>query len=407
MHSIGPFPYHPALTALPRPNMGAAFDLVQRGQTRRPRIAITLGDAAGIGPELIAKLLSNPANSQRADIVLLADESEFRSALADAGDLHVSLSSNPAGPRTIQILDDNTASQYPVARGEISVAGGARCLYQLKKALSMVQAGEIDGIVFAPLNKSSLKLAGMTEEDELRWFAKQLNFEGTTSEINIAGPLWTGRVTSHIPLAGVAERITQKSVSNAIELLHRLRYAPRLCLTCRSLNCDRWESGIDSPRLAVCALNPHNGENGSFGRQEIDHIRPAVAAARENGVDVQGPYPCDTIFLKREHFDGIITMYHDQGQIAMKLLSFDGGVTVQGGLPMPVATPAHGTAFDIAGKNMADVKSTQNAFDIAVTMAERKISKGVRPQQQGLDFQLTKPGVPITKTTVVEVLSCC
>jgi len=132
-----------------------------------------------------------------------------------------------------------------------------------------------------------------------------------------------------------------------------------------------------------------------------------VAAARESGIDVQGPYPCDTIFLKRDHFDGIITMYHDQGQIAMKLLSFDGGVTVQGGLPLPVATPAHGTAFDIAGKNMADVTSTQNAFDIAVTMAERKISKEVAPKETYTEFVSAKSGVPKLKTTVVEVLSCC
>ena len=178
-------------------------------------------------------------------------------------------------------------------------------------------------------------------------------------------------------------------------------------LTRQLLTKHRWESGIDSPRLAVCALNPHNGENGSFGREEIDHIRPAVAAARESGINVQGPYPCDTIFLKREHFDGIITMYHDQGQIAMKLLSFDGGVTVQGGLPMPVATPAHGTAFDIAGKNKADVTSTQNAFDIAVTMAERKISKGSASKEVHIEHVSTKPGVPATRTTVIEVLSCC
>jgi 4-hydroxythreonine-4-phosphate dehydrogenase len=111
--------------------------------------------------------------------------------------------------------------------------------------------------------------------------------------------------------------------------------------------------------------------------------------------------------LKREQFDGIITMYHDQGQIAMKLLSFDGGVTVQGGLPLPVATPAHGTAFDIAGKNKADVTSTQNAFDIAVTMAERKISQEAAPTGTYLERASTKSGVPAVKTTVVEVLSCC
>ncbi|KAH8659777.1 4-hydroxythreonine-4-phosphate dehydrogenase [Xylariales sp. PMI_506] len=353
---------------------------------RRPRIAVTLGDPSGIGPELIAKLLSNPANSEKADIVLLADRSELDSAVADAAGVKVLVSDAPADAHSAQILDDNSASRFKSTRGEVSEASGARCMYQLKRALAMVQAGDIDAIVFGPLNKSSLKLAGMTEEDELRWFANQLNFKGSTSEINIAGSLWTGRVTSHIGLEEVAERITKESTIKAIELLNRLR----------------WESGIAAPRLAVCALNPHNGENGSFGRQEIDHIRPAVEAARERGINVQGPYPCDTIFLKREHFDGIVTMYHDQGQIAMKLLSFDGGVTMQGGLPIPIATPAHGTAFDIAGKNLAAVTSTQNAFDIAVTMAERRMLKAngaKEPAPLSADVLRNAP--------VVEIKPCC
>ncbi|KAL4790955.1 pyridoxal phosphate PdxA-domain-containing protein [Aspergillus venezuelensis] len=356
---------------------------------RRPRIAVTLGDPSGIGPELIAKLLSNAENLERADITLLADKSELQSAITGAGGIHISISSGAAGPHGVQILDDNSAAQYHTTRGEVSQASGARSIHQLKRALKLVQSGEIDAIIFAPLNKSSLKLAGMTEEDELRWFANQLSFSGVTSEINIAGPLWTARVTSHIGVEKVAQRITKESTLKAIELLHRLR----------------WESGIESPRLGVCALNPHNGENGAFGRQEIEHIRPAVQAAREAGINVQGPFPCDTIFLKREYFDGIVTMYHDQGQIAMKLLSFDGGVTVQGGLPIPVATPAHGTAFDIVGKNVAGVTSTQNAFDVVVTMAERRIlmeagvAPCVIPAKNGASLQ----------STVVEVLesSCC
>jgi 4-hydroxythreonine-4-phosphate dehydrogenase len=184
---------------------------------------VTLGDPSGIGPELVAKLLNNAANQKRADIVLLADHSEFESAKVDAGGLEVEVQDGPAGPHAIQIIDDNTASEYPTTRGEVSKASGARCIYQLKRALKMVEAGEVDGIVFAPLNKSSLKLAGMTEEDELRWFANQLNFRGTTSEINIAGPLWTGRVTSHIGVEEVAGRVTKESTLRAIELLHRLR----------------------------------------------------------------------------------------------------------------------------------------------------------------------------------------
>ncbi|KAI0004661.1 4-hydroxythreonine-4-phosphate dehydrogenase [Xylariaceae sp. FL0662B] len=334
-------------------------------QPRRPRIAVTLGDPSGIGPECIAKMLSNPANVERADVVLLADKSELDAGMADAGGVHVPVAGDADVEHGVQVADDNTASQYISKRGEVSEASGARCLYQLKRGLKMALAGEVDAIVFGSLNKSSLKLGGMTEQDELRWFANQLGYKGFTCEINIAGPLWTGRVTSHIGIEDVAKRITKEATLEAIELVHRLR----------------WESGIENPRLAVCALNPHNGEHGAFGRQEIEHIIPAVEAACEKGMDVQGPFPCDTIFLKRDQYDAIVTMYHDQGQIAMKLLKFDGGVTVQGGLPIPVATSAHGTAFEIAGKNLASVTSTQNAFDTAVTMAERRILRAAKEVQ--------------------------
>lgn len=130
-------------------------------------------------------------------------------------------------------------------------------------------------------------------------------------------------------------------------------------------------------------------------------------AARERGVNVEGPFPCDTIFLKRDRYDGIVTMYHDQGQIAMKLLSFDGGVTVQGGLPVPISTPAHGTAFDIVGKNIAGVSSTQNAFDIAVRMAERRIAKAdMLARGDGVPV-FSEKGAPLPPADVIDVHSCC
>lgn len=137
----------------------------------------------------------------------------------------------------------------------------------------------------------------------------------------------------------------------------------------------RSDSGIESPRLGVCALNPHNGEGGLFGREEIDEISPGVKLAQTKGIDVQGPFPSDTIFISRSKYDGIVTMYHDQGQIALKVIGFDGGVTVQGGLPVVIATPAHGTAFDIAGKNIASIKSSQNALDVAIAVATRRLIK--------------------------------
>jgi 4-hydroxy-L-threonine phosphate dehydrogenase PdxA len=153
-------------------------------------------------------------------------------------------------------------------------------------------------------------------------------------------------------------------------------------------------------------LNPHNGENGNFGRQEIDAIAPAVAAAQALGINVEGPFPCDTIFLKRAQYDGIVTMYHDQGQIALKLLSFEGGVTVQGGLPVIISTPAHGTAFEIAGKNLASVESTQRAFDVAVTMAERRKASEGKSSELAYTASLEKVG-PRVAVVGVKVPSCC
>lgn len=362
--------------------------------SRRPRIAVTFGDPAGIGPELTAKLLSNNANLEKADILVLADHSELDAACADAGGVSIPLS-DTAGPGGVQLLDDQSAPKAALERAKESKECGERCLHQFRRGLHLAREGKINAIVFAPLNKTSLKLAGMKDEDELRWFAKQLGFGGTTSEINIAGPLWTARVTSHVGIEKVAAMITKDSTLKAIELLHRLR----------------WESGIEKPRLGVCALNPHNGENGNFGRQEIDCIAPAVKEAHSRGIHVEGPFPCDTIFLKRERYDGIVTMYHDQGQIAMKLLSFDGGVTVQGGLPIVISTPAHGTAFDIAGKNLASPTSMQNAFDVAVTMATRTISKqgAVDNAQYAERLALDAANMDqiLPQMSAVEVKSCC
>lgn len=326
----------------------------------RPRIALTLGDPAGIGPELAAKLLANPANLEAAEIYVLADRAELDAAAAVIG-ATIPLSDEP-GPGVATLLDDDSAGGIEIPLKESSKEAGDRVLHQLRRAVALSNEGKIDAIVFTPLNKTSLHLAGMTEEDELRWFAKQLGWDGTTSEINIIPGIWTSRVTSHIGVKDVAARIKAPAVTNAIRLLHELQR----------------DSGIEAPRLGVAALNPHNGENGIFGREEIDEIRPGVEAAVAEGIDVDGPYPSDTIFLAKDRYDGIVTMYHDQGQIAIKLMGFDGGVTVQGGLPVMIATPAHGTAFDIVGKGIASVTSSQNALDLAIAVGGRRLAQRSR-----------------------------
>lgn len=188
---------------------------------RRPRVAVTLGDGAGIGPELAAKLLSDRKNAKKADIFVLADRSEVDKAIADAHGVSLPIT-DIAGPAGVQILDDGTAPFTNLKASEVSREGGERCMHQLKRGIDLWRAGKIDAIIFAPLNKSSLKKAGMTEEDELRWFANQLDFKGTTSEINIAS-LWTARVTSHVGIEKVAGLVTEESTLKAIELLDRLR----------------------------------------------------------------------------------------------------------------------------------------------------------------------------------------
>jgi 4-hydroxythreonine-4-phosphate dehydrogenase len=326
-------------------------------QSAKPRVAITLGDPAGIGPELVARLLADPSTTETADIVLISDERELADAQADAG---VEFSyGEPGSPR----LHDNGAVRPGTFERKVATeAGGRWAMSNLRVALEMAGAGDVDAILFAPLNKSSLHLAGMQEKDELRWFETLLGAEAFTCELNVLPTIWTARVTSHVSIAEVEAGITRENVLGAGRLLHTVLR----------------DSGIAAPRIGVCALNPHAGESGRFGRHEIDIIAPAVAELQAEGVDAAGPFPSDTIFLRREEFDGILTMYHDQGQIAMKLLGFDGGVTMAGGLRVPICTPAHGTAFDLVGRRAANTGSIRNAFDLAARIgARRRAALGV------------------------------
>jgi 4-hydroxythreonine-4-phosphate dehydrogenase len=207
------------------------------------------------------------------------------------------------------------------------------------------------------LNKHSLRLAGMAEEDELRYMQSRFGVRNFTCEFNITDQLWTSRVTSHVPLREVAALITDEAVGEAVHIIDRaLRRA-----------------GVAQPRIAVSGLNPHAGDNGSIGSEEIEIIAPAVDRLRRDGVDATGPWSPDTVFIaaRRGDFDAVVSMYHDQGQIAMKLMGFERGVTLHGGLPVPVATSASGSAFDIAGQGIARIEGLQHAFDLCVRMATR------------------------------------
>lgn len=312
----------------------------------KPRIGLLIGDPTGIGPELVAKLLALPETLAHAEVLVIGDCRLYQRGIAIAAtvDVHPRFLDYPC-PREDHLL------------GTVSPEAGLHVLGCLRKAIETWQAGEIDAIVFAPLNKQAMKLAGMKQSDELHYFADLLKHQGRVSEINICGKLWTSRVTSHIPLSAVSSALTVDGICGAVDLLHQALRA----------------SGVSVPRIAVAALNPHAGEGGLLGTEEITVIGPAIDKARANGAEVKGPLPADTLFIaaRRGDFDGVVTMYHDQGQIALKLLGFDRGVTLAGGLPAVIATPAHGTAFDIAGKGIADVGALREAFSVACRMSAR------------------------------------
>ena len=325
----------------------------------KPKIGIIPGDPGGIGPELIAKLLSKPDTAEKADILLIGDGHLFSQGMQQA-DAHYDMRScqpldgDWTAGDSYAHFDRQTITEDEVSIADVTLENGKSALANLNCALELARDGIIDAITFGPFNKAALIEAGLGHEDELHYMAEFLGVETYISELNTLEGLWTSRVSSHIALKEVPEYITDHRISEAVHLIDK---------TLR-------RSGMNRPRLSVAALNPHAGDNGNFGREEIDVISPAVQKLQSEQVNVDGPWPSDTVFLKAKagEVDGIITMYHDQGQIALKLMGFDRGVTVQGGIPFPVTTPAHGTAFDIAGSGKADVKAMTAAFDIACNM---------------------------------------
>jgi 4-hydroxythreonine-4-phosphate dehydrogenase len=230
----------------------------------------------------------------------------------------------------------------------------------LNACMDAAKRDEVDAICFAPLNKFAMKQGGLKHEDELHHFAEYLGVQGYFCEFNTLGDLWTSRVSSHIPLKDAASYLSQDRIKDATRLIYRSLKA----------------AGVAQPKVAVAAFNPHGGDGGTCGREEVEIIAPACEALRAEGVPVGGPFPADTIFLKARdgEYQAIVTMYHDQGQIAIKLMGFSKGVTVQGGLPVPITTPAHGTAYDIAGQGKADVNATYNALRIAARMGAARLS---------------------------------
>jgi 4-hydroxythreonine-4-phosphate dehydrogenase len=320
-----------------------------------PTLALAMGDPAGIGAELIAKVLVLPEVLAAADLVVIGDRRVLEAGAEIAGvpvDVDLRHDFSDLSPRGRPIFVDlGHLDPATVKRAVAAREGGAFALANFRAALELAAAGRADAVVFAPFNKFAMRAAHPAYDDEIGYSAEVLGMAGPASEFNILGGLWNARVTSHLPFADVASRITRDAVLQAIRLTDR---AMR-------------DAGIAIPRIAVAGLNPHAGDGGNFGREEIDAIGPAVEDARREGINALGPFPADTVFLRARNgaLDAVVTMYHDQGQIAMKLMGFERGVTLLGGFPFPISTPAHGTAYDIAGQGIAHTGATLAAIFLA------------------------------------------
>ncbi|MEX0759696.1 MAG: 4-hydroxythreonine-4-phosphate dehydrogenase PdxA, partial [Tistlia sp.] len=314
------------------------------------RLALVMGDPAGIGPELTARLLAEPDLLRQAAILVIADRRMLEEGARRGGvalDLPVVRQAAEARPEPGRpvLLDMANADPATIRPAVASAEGGRATLENFTLGLDLARDGAVEAIVFTPFNKQALRLGGSTHEDELRYAAGYLGYQGAHAEFNVVDEIWNARVTSHVPISAVAGLITEEAILRNLEL------------TVAALQ----EAGFERPRIAVAALNPHAGDGGNFGREEIEVIAPAVEKAKARGWAVDGPWPSDTVYLRARagKADAVLTMYHDQGQIAIKLIGFDRGVTVLGGLPVPICTPAHGTAYDIVGQGTANLEPTR------------------------------------------------
>lgn len=305
-----------------------------------PRLIVSAGDPAGIGPEITVRALGDPAVAGLGETAVAGDPAQLRELAARFG------VPEPA----IEAAGDASG----VRSGELSAAGGRAAVAAITRAVELIQAGRYDAIVTAPINKEALRLAGFGWPGHTEMLA-DLAGAGDVRMLLLSGRLRVVHVTTHRSLRSAIEAATRDRVLRTIELAAG---AGRLL-------------GAERPRVAVAGLNPHAGEGGLFGDEELREIGPAVEAARAQGIDATGPWPPDTVFWRasRGEFDVVVAMYHDQGHIPVKLAGFDDGVNVTLGLPFPRTSVDHGTAFDIAGRGVARWDSMLAALRVASRMA--------------------------------------
>jgi 4-hydroxythreonine-4-phosphate dehydrogenase len=307
-------------------------------------IGITLGDIAGIGPEVVVKALASGKLSPRAQYFVIGDIFGMEKALKMVkGNIRFQL-----------LCDDANSALRRVKSGQVNPLA-ARCAARwIAQGVAMCLRGELDGLVTAPVNKQGLKLAGVKHSGQTEWLA-ELTRTKKFAMMLVGGRLRVALVTTHLALGEVSQSITQKKIVEVIELTNSV--LPRF--------------GAKKRRIGVAALNPHAGDGGLLGDEERRIIAPAITDARRRRINAVGPVPADTLFHRAYNgeFDAVVAMYHDQGLAPLKMLAFDTGVNVTLGLPFVRTSPDHGTAYDIAGKGIANPSSMIEAINLAVKLS--------------------------------------
>lgn len=336
------------------------------------RIGITLGDPAGIGPEISIKAFAKKDLYERCQPLLVGDACVVEKYLQAHPELNLKLNvvDEPDQGKyvygTIDLIDLKAVDINQLAIGEVSAMAGNAAFQYVKKVIELALDKKIDATVTNPLNKEALNLAGHHYAGHTEIYADLTNTDKYTMML-ADGNLRVVHVSTHVSLREACDRATKERVLDVIRIADK---------ACKNL-------GIKNPRVAVAGLNPHCGENGLFGREEIEEINPAVEAAKAEGINAFGSLPADTVFSKANGgmFDIVVAMYHDQGHIPLKLLGFVydqekqswqavQGVNITLGLPIIRTSVDHGTAFDQAGKWSASELSLENAIDYAIRLAE-------------------------------------
>lgn len=330
--------------------------------TNKPLLAVTIGDPSGIGPEVVAKSLQDRSMYDIMRPVLLGTVSVVENALKAIGsnDQVVGIDSASEAkcePGTIEVLSpgDWEGTAFPV--GKHDAGSGAASHLWVEEAAKMCMAGEVEGMVTAPVNKESWHMGGSKDTGHMEVF-KRLSGSDYVATMLVSGPMRCMHLSTHKSLGEAVKYVTTENIMTATRLTQKLFK----------------EWGFDNPRIAIAALNPHASDNGLIGSEEADEIAPAVAQAVEEGIDATGPHPADTVFNSAAagKYDVVVVMYHDQGHIPIKVYGVEESVTVNLGLPFLRTSVDHGTAFDIAGTGIASEISMIEALKLGAALASKQ-----------------------------------